>query len=108
MKLKEHESIVYVGLQSYIPSDIRGKHCPFSLLHPKEFKEYLEGNRFLIPLRFWTNNAYVVDLFDPLRIICCHEKKQLPLSYHPEFDKWKDEFPNGEFWSLVGEEWVND
>ncbi len=28
------------------------------------------------------------------------------LSEHPEFERWKDEMTPGEFWSMVGEEWV--
>ncbi|HWE35446.1 MAG TPA: AAA family ATPase [Isosphaeraceae bacterium] len=28
------------------------------------------------------------------------------LDEHPEFEKWKDDFAPGEFWSAVGEEWV--
>lgn len=29
-----------------------------------------------------------------------------PLEKHPDYPKWKDEMSPGEFWSLVGEEWV--
>ena len=31
-----------------------------------------------------------------------------PLTHHPKFSKWKDEFHPGEMWSLFGEKWVSE
>jgi len=25
---------------------------------------------------------------------------------HPDFERWKDEMMPGEFWSMVGEDWI--
>jgi predicted ATPase len=29
------------------------------------------------------------------------------LDQHPDFERWKDSFSPGEFWSMVGEDWVS-
>lgn len=29
-----------------------------------------------------------------------------PLTDHPDFERWKDEMMPGEFWSMVGEDWI--
>jgi hypothetical protein len=29
-----------------------------------------------------------------------------PLTHHPRFSKWKEEFHPGEMWSFFGEKWV--
>jgi hypothetical protein len=31
-----------------------------------------------------------------------------PLTHHPQFLKWKDEFRPGEMWSFFGEKWVTE
>jgi predicted ATPase len=58
-----------------------------------------------------THSPYIVDELDPkeVRITWTGEDSvtrcDRPDS-HPDFDRWKDEMWPGEFWSLVGEEWV--
>jgi hypothetical protein len=60
-----------------------------------------------------THSPYIVNELDPKEVRvawavedgvtrCAH------LDSHPEFERWKDEMWPGEFWSVVGEEWVGN
>jgi predicted ATPase len=58
-----------------------------------------------------THSPYIVDEFDPkeVRITWAGEDGVTRcgrLDSHPEFERWKEELWPGEFWSLVGEQWV--
>jgi predicted ATPase len=60
-----------------------------------------------------THSPYVVDELDPkeVRITWANEDgatQCAPLQSHPDFERWKDELWPGEFWSLVGEQWVGN
>lgn len=73
-------------------------------VHPREFQSTVNS----LTTHIWTNNPYIVDCFDPDKVICYSKTKQhLPLSSHPDWDKWHDEMSAGEFWSMVGEDWVD-
>lgn len=59
--------------------------------------------------RIYTNNPYLVDLFPYDKVVVISQTgKRATIDQHPKFKKWKDEFHAGEFWSCMGEEWVND
>jgi predicted ATPase len=58
-----------------------------------------------------THSPYIVDELDPkeVRITWAGEDGATEcgrLDSHPDFERWKDEMWPGEFWSLVGEQWV--
>jgi len=60
-----------------------------------------------------THSPYVVDEFDLKEVRVAWANKDgmtqcARLESHPEFERWKDELWPGEFWSVVGEEWVGD
>jgi predicted ATPase len=59
-----------------------------------------------------THSPYLVDILKPeqVRITTLTEDGSVacaPLTDHPEYPKWKDEMLPGEFWSFIGEKWVN-
>ena len=58
-----------------------------------------------------THSPYLLDHFRPeeVRLTTRQEDGSVAvgrLDQHPDFEKWKEEMSPGEFWSLVGEEWV--
>jgi predicted ATPase len=59
-----------------------------------------------------THSPYIVDELDPkeVRIALAGDDDGMTrcarLDSHPDFDRWKNEMWPGEFWSLVGEQWV--
>jgi predicted ATPase len=60
-----------------------------------------------------THSPYVVDEFDPteVRITLANEDgvtQCARLENHPDFERWKDEMWPGEFWCVVGEQWVGN
>lgn len=60
-----------------------------------------------------THSPFVVDAVDPssVRLVSLDKDgttRCLPLTDHPEFNRWKDEFAPGELWNLFGEDWVSE
>lgn len=88
-------------------------------LHPKAqrklvsmLRKVLEENPEL-QIIATTHSPYIVDELDPkeVRITWANEDgvtQCARLENHPDFDRWKDEMWAGEFWSLVGEQWVGN
>jgi energy-coupling factor transporter ATP-binding protein EcfA2 len=59
------------------------------------------------------HSPYILNELDPkeVRITWASEDgvtQCARLESHPEFERWKDELWPGEFWSVVGEQWVGD
>lgn len=76
---------------------------PFiELIHPREFSKYV--NKLYEPI--WTNNPLLVDCFNWDQIFVHYGNSVKRLDEHPQFKKWRAEFSPGEFWSMVGENWV--
>jgi hypothetical protein len=86
-------------------------------LHPKAqrkivplLRRLLEENQEL-QIIATTHSPYIADELKPeeIRITWAGEEGVTRcdrLDRHPDFERWKDEMWPGEFWSLVGEEWV--
>ncbi len=60
-----------------------------------------------------THSPYLVDHFDASEVVLTTLRDDGSvavgaLDKHPEFDRWKDEMKPGEFWSTVGEDWVDE
>jgi predicted ATPase len=60
-----------------------------------------------------THSPYIVNELEPkeVRVTWAAEDGMTQcrrLDSHPEFERWKDEMWAGEFWSIVGEEWVGN
>jgi predicted ATPase len=60
-----------------------------------------------------THSPYIVDQLEPkeVRITWAGEDGATRcgrLDRHPDFERWKDEMWPGEFWSIVGEQWLAD
>ena len=60
-----------------------------------------------------THSPYIVDELDPqeVRVTWAGEggiTTCARLDEHPDLERWKDEMWPGEFWSLVGEQWVSN
>lgn len=68
--------------------------------HPNDF-EKLGHDAF-------TNHPYLVDLYKGDEVVVVSKKggRKL-LSEHPNYEKWKNKMMSGEFWSVVGETWVD-
>ena len=86
-------------------------------LHPRAQRELVKLLRRLMEDRndlqvvATTHSPYVVDELDPkeVRITWADDDGSTQcsrLDRHPDFERWKDEMWPGEFWSLVGEQWV--
>lgn len=71
--------------------------------HPRDFIRCLvdlyHWHRFV-----WTNNERFVDIFHAKDVIAVSGDYARPLSEHPDYGK--HEMTSGEFWSVVGEDWV--
>lgn len=86
-------------------------------LHPKAqrkivpvLRQMLEEDQDL-QIIATTHSPYIVDELDPkeVRITWAGENGVTQcgrLETHPDFDRWKEEMWPGEFWSLVGEQWI--
>jgi hypothetical protein len=88
-------------------------------LHPKAQRELVKLLRRLLEDRTdlqviaSTHSPYVVDELDPreVRITWADDigsTQCARLDSHPDFERWKDEMWPGEFWSLVGEQWIGN
>jgi energy-coupling factor transporter ATP-binding protein EcfA2 len=58
-----------------------------------------------------THSPYLLDRFDPaeVRVLSLDANRHtqaLPLTAHPEFDKWKFGVQTGELWAALGSAWV--
>jgi predicted ATP-dependent endonuclease of OLD family len=70
----------------------------------------MDGNLVVIGV---THSPYMLDVlsYDEVYVTCRHDDGTTackPLTHHPQFLKWKDEFKPGEMWSFFGEEWVTE
>ena len=93
-------SRVYVGDFNSAPRDVSVLSDEFHKIHPRDLRK----TKF--PEKFFTNNPCVVDCFSGSEIFCCYNGKIKPLADHENFQKWKQEFSAGDFWTFVGEDWV--
>jgi energy-coupling factor transporter ATP-binding protein EcfA2 len=86
-------------------------------LHPKAQRKLIPVIRALmaenpdIQIIATTHSPYILDELDPgeVRITWASEDgitSCARLDQHPDLDRWKEELWPGEFWSLVGEQWV--
>lgn len=91
-------SKVYVGVFEKCPADIK----PFTIMtHPRDFS----------PLNHdvFTNNPCLVDKYKCEDVLVISKNGNItPLNTHPDWEKWREELRPGEFWSMVGEEWVSE
>jgi predicted ATPase len=86
-------------------------------LHPKAQRKLIPMIRAIqdqnpdLQVIATTHSPYIVDELDPkdIRVTWAGEDGATScarLDQHPDLDRWKDEMWPGEFWSLVGEQWV--
>ncbi len=86
-------------------------------LHPKAQRKIIPLIRTILEensdlqIIATTHSPYIVDELEAneVRITWAGEDGATQcghLDSHPDFDRWKDEMWPGEFWSLVGEQWV--
>jgi hypothetical protein len=81
-------------------------------LHPKaqRNRSILDEDREL-QIIMTTHSPYIVDELQPAEVWVTWAgddgiTRCARLDKHPDLDRWKDEMWPGEFWSLVGEQWV--
>lgn len=60
-----------------------------------------------------THSPYLLDAMQPNEVLVTSLRDDgstacEPLTHHPKFEKWKDEFHPGEMWSVFGEKWVTE
>lgn len=86
-------------------------------LHPKAQRELIRLLRGVqttnpdIQIVGSTHSPYLLDEMTPGEVMVTYLRDDgstacEPLTHHPKFDKWKDEFHPGEMWSFFGENWV--
>ncbi len=86
-------------------------------LHPKAQRELIDLLRGVqatnpeIQIVGSTHSPYLLGRMEPNEVQVTYLREDgstacEPLTHHPKFDKWKDEFHPGEMWSLFGEKWV--
>ncbi len=87
-------------------------------LHPRAQKSVMRILRELIAedadlqIVATSHSPFVVDELQPSEVLLATSNATsgttcANLNDHPEFDRWKDEMLSGEFWSVVGEDWLN-
>jgi len=87
-------------------------------LHPKAQNELVRLLQAILDVNpelqivATTHSPYLLDIMKPeqVRIMSLEKDGSVasaPLTKHPDYERWKDEMAPGEFWSLVGEKWVN-
>jgi hypothetical protein len=86
--------------------------APLDGLHPLDIHEAAEALRVAwvssSPLTIYTRNPYVLDEFPAKQcFIVGPSGKMKRLLDHPDADKLLDCLSTGEFWSTVGEAWVD-
>lgn len=104
---------VYCGYNPFIMIQNKAikkiKHTPQCLLdcHPRHFKGFVKSLVAANHAGFWTNNADIVRWFQPSRVGVIGASGEVAcLTKHPEYKKWRDEMDSGEFFSMVGSDWV--
>lgn len=86
-------------------------------LHPKAQRELIKLLRGVqatnpeIQIVATTHSPYMLDDMEPNEVLVTSLRDDgstacEPLTHHPKFSKWKDEFHAGEMWSVFGEKWV--
>lgn len=86
-------------------------------LHPKAQRELIDLLRGVqttnpdIQIVGSTHSPYLLDRMEPNEVLVTSLREDgstacEPLTHHPKFSKWKDEFHPGEMWSFFGERWV--
>jgi predicted ATPase len=58
-----------------------------------------------------THSPYLLDKMEPIEVRVTTLRADgsaatEPMTQHPKYEKWKEEFHSGEMWSVFGEEWV--
>jgi hypothetical protein len=58
-----------------------------------------------------THSPYLLNWMEPAEVRMTHLLEDgstvcAPLTDHPKYPKWKDEFSPGELWSMFGEQWT--
>lgn len=86
-------------------------------LHPKAQRELIDLLRGVqttnpeIQIVATTHSPYMLDSMMPNEVLVTSLREDgstacEPITHHPKFEKWKDEFQPGEMWSFFGEQWV--
>lgn len=86
-------------------------------LHPKAQRELIDLLRGVqaanpeIQIAASTHSPYMLDSMKPSEVLVTSLRDDgstacEPITHHPKFEKWKDEFHPGEMWSFFGEKWV--
>lgn len=98
---------VYVGPIDRLPQLVqRAPPFPFHEAHPRDFGKLIDELRDTsVAVKFWTNNPYIVCRCEVDEVLVLTPSGPKPLTAHPKFQKWKDEFSPGEMWTMFGEEW---
>jgi hypothetical protein len=92
---------VFVGPFTHKPHYVEELGPALRTIHPREAIVLRSMQR-----AFWTNNPYFVDVFEYEEVFVCHLNRFKKLSEHPDAERFRAEMKAGEFWSMVGEEWV--
>lgn len=86
-------------------------------LHPKAQRELIDLLRGVqttnpeIQIVGSTHSPYLLGRMEPNEVQVTYLRDDgstacEPLTHHPKFSKWKEEFHPGEMWSMFGEKWV--
>ena len=96
---------VYVG--EFADRPLVDRDNRFDTIHPKDFKDVVSKIRTETPHHeFWTNNPYVLDACKPDEVFVFRYDLVQCITKHPEWEKYKNQFTPGEFWSIIGEDWI--
>ena len=88
-------------------------------LHPKAQRDLIDLLRGVqttnpeIQIVGSTHSPYMLDSMKPNEVLVTSLRDDgstacEPITHHPKFEKWKDEFHPGEMWSFFGEKWVTE
>jgi hypothetical protein len=98
----------FVGRLEFIPEleKVFGPIPFFDLpIHPLDFEDYVKT----ISGNIATNNIFMADCFTGEDLFIINDDgKYRPLSDHPKYNYWKDEFQTGELWSFFGAMWIDE
>lgn len=86
-------------------------------LHPRALKALVAQFRQVraqfpdLQIIATTHSPYLVDCFEASEVLVASSNADGSASFatldsHPDFPRWKSEFGTGEFWSTVGESWI--
>jgi predicted ATPase len=119
--LASEGTILVLGLLAVMMGPVRPKLVLIDDLdhglHPKAQRKIIPLLRTILEddqdlqIIATTHSPYIVDELDPkeVRITWAGDDGATQcgcLDSHPDFERWKDELWPGEFWSLVGEQWI--